>query len=60
MDGKTKAREILNALPDPSEHLKIGVVVGEGAYGKVYKGLIRATNEVIAVKIVQIAPNQEA
>lgn len=56
---RPSARDILNALPDPVEHLKIGAVIGEGAYGKVFKGLVRSSQEIVAVKIVPITSAQE-
>ena len=51
--------EVLNALPDPMEHLKLGPVIGEGAYGKVYQAKLRSTDEIVAVKIVRVSQSQE-
>eukprot|EP00040_Diaphanoeca_grandis_P033276 m.203418 g.203418 ORF g.203418 m.203418 type:complete len:2409 (+) comp32853_c0_seq4:216-7442(+) len=55
-DGKLS----LKNLPAPASEISIGKVVGEGAYGKVYKGtLTRLGNQAVAVKVVPIGHSEE-
>lgn len=42
----------LGHLPDPESFISLGKTIGSGAYGKVYKGLITNTKEIVAVKTV--------
>ena len=53
-------RVSITKLPtDPTQHIKCGAVIGEGAYGKVYKGSLVASGEIVAVKVVPITDEDQ-
>ncbi|KRX05059.1 Pyridoxal phosphate-dependent transferase [Pseudocohnilembus persalinus] len=56
LDQQIKESKLLN--DDEELNVKIGDLIGEGAYGKVYEGMIRNTGRFIAVKIMQMNPVQ--
>jgi cell division control protein CDC15 len=49
-----KRRQSLAKLPNPDQDIALGKVIGEGAYGKVYKAVLKKTSEIVAVKVVEL------
>ncbi|KAJ3214704.1 Serine/threonine-protein kinase 4 [Dinochytrium kinnereticum] len=45
--------QLFNA-PNPQGRVDISDLLGVGTYGRVYKGVMRETNEIVAVKIVEM------
>lgn len=50
----------LDSLPNPSSYVDLGKVIGEGAYGKVFKAKLRSSKEVVAVKVMPVPADEEA
>mmetsp|Transcript_22310 Transcript_22310/g.67062 ORF Transcript_22310/g.67062 Transcript_22310/m.67062 type:complete len:2536 (-) Transcript_22310:70-7677(-) len=47
----------IRKLPNPGNDIELDFVVGEGAYGKVYRGTLRDSDEAVAVKVVNLDEN---
>ena len=45
----------LTSLPNPDGEVELDYIVGEGAYGKVHRGLLVQSGETVAVKVVHLS-----
>lgn len=52
--GFDKPKNSLIDLPEPSSHVELGRCMGDGAYGKVYRGTDIATKQLLAIKVVPL------
>ena len=56
---RIRRRMTLRGLEKPSSHVKCGDVLGSGAFGKVYEGVLVATQELVAVKVVPVVADEK-
>lgn len=49
----------LIGLEHPEKSIELQEQIGKGAYGKVFKGLLKNVKQLVAVKIVPIVPEEE-
>ena len=45
--------------PEPDTDIELGRCLGDGAYGKVYRGVLKQSRQAVAVKVVTIDPMDE-
>lgn len=56
---RLRRRMTLRGLEKPDGHVICGDVLGSGAFGKVYEGVLKATNELVAVKVVPVVADEK-
>ncbi|EGD75941.1 serine/threonine protein kinase [Salpingoeca rosetta] len=59
MAGRGPTNAALKELQHPSKFIQLKDQIGKGAYGKVFKGVLKNVKQLVAVKIVPIIEDEE-